>query len=50
VCKADAQLVEFTPSQLSLGGDLTPSVTISPNSMKTNLAHPGPIRFGPTVK
>lgn len=50
VCQADAQLVEFTPSQLSLGGDLTPSVTISPNSMKTNLAHPGPIRFGPTVK
>ena len=46
-CDPETHLMEFTPSQLSLGGDLTPSVTISPNSRKTNLAFPGPIRFGP---
>ena len=49
-CEADTQLVEFTPSQLSMGGNLTPSITISPNSKNTNLASPGPIRFGPMVK
>ncbi len=45
----DTQVVEFTPSQLSTGGNLTPSVTISQNSSKTNLFFPGPLRFGPTV-
>lgn len=49
-CDPKTHLIEFTPSQLSLGGDLTPSVTISPNSRKTNLAFPGPIRFGPVTK
>lgn len=44
------QLIEFTPSQLSIGGNLTPSITISPNRKKTNLSFPGPIRFGPTIK
>ena len=34
-CDPETHLMEFTPSQLSLGGDLTPSVTISPNSRKT---------------
>jgi len=48
-CPADAQLVEFTPSQLSTGGNLTPSVTISQNAKGTNLFTPGPLRFGPTV-
>ncbi len=43
-------LIEFTPSQLSIGGNLTPSITISPNRKKTNLSSPGPIRFGPTIK
>ena len=43
------QLIEFTPSQLSTGGNLTPSITIRPNRKKTNLSFPGPIRFGPTV-
>ena len=42
-------LIEFTPSQLNIGGNLTPSITISPNRKKTNLSFPGPIRFGPTV-
>jgi hypothetical protein len=49
-CDPQTHLIEFTPSQLSVGGDLTPSVTISPNSKKTNLASPGPIRFGPVIK
>lgn len=48
-CPADSQLVEFTPSQLSTGGNLTPSVTISQNAKATNLSLPGPLRFGPTV-
>jgi hypothetical protein len=48
-CQADTQLVEFTTSQLSAGGDLTPSVTIGQNAGKTNLLSPGPLRFGPTV-
>jgi hypothetical protein len=48
-CNPESHLIEFTPSQLSLGGNLTPSVMISPNSMKTNLASPGPIRFGPAL-
>ncbi len=43
-------LIEFTPSQLSTGGNLAPSITISPNRKKTNLAFPGPIRFGPAIK
>jgi hypothetical protein len=49
-CQADSQLVEFTPNQLSIGGNLTPSVTISQNMTKANLYLPGPIRFGPMVK
>ena len=43
-------VVEFTPSQLTTGGSLTPSVTIGQNSTQTNLFISGPIRFGPTVK
>jgi hypothetical protein len=49
-CDPNTHLIEFTPSQLSIGGNLTPAVTISPNSKKTNLVNPGPIRFGPTIK
>ena len=45
-----SHLIEFTPSQLSIGGNLTPSITISPNREKANLSFPGPIRFGPTIK
>jgi len=48
-CQGDAQLVDFTPSQLSAGGNLAPSVTIGQNAQKTNLFFPGPLRFGPTV-
>jgi hypothetical protein len=48
-CQADTQLVEFTPKQLNIGGNLTPSVTIGQNANKSNLFFPGPIRFGPTV-
>lgn len=44
------QLVEFTPAQLSVGGNLTPSVIIGQNTKKTNLFFPGPIRFGPSLK
>jgi hypothetical protein len=43
-------VVEFTPSQLTTGGNLTPSVIIGQNSTETNLFISGPIRFGPTVK
>ena len=43
-------VVEFTPSQLTTGGSLTPSVIIGQNSTETNLFISGPIRFGPTVK
>ncbi|MGA9724336.1 MAG: hypothetical protein WBQ86_17885 [Candidatus Binatus sp.] len=49
ICQGGAQLVEFTPGQLSTGGSLTPSVTISQNAKETNLLVPGPLRFGPTV-
>jgi hypothetical protein len=45
----DTALVEFTPAQLSIGGNLTPSVIIGQNSTQTNLFLPGPIRFGRTV-
>ncbi len=48
-CQADGQLVSFTPTQLSTGGNLVPSVTIGQNSDGTNLLYPGPIRFGPTT-
>lgn len=48
-CNPESHLIEFTPSQLSLGGNLTPSITISPNSKNTNIASPGPIRFGPAL-
>ena len=44
------QLVDFTPSQLSVGGDLTPSVTIGQNAKQTNLFLPGPLRFGPALQ
>jgi hypothetical protein len=43
-------LVEFTPAQLSTGGNLTPSVTIGQNMRKTNLFLPGQIRLGPTIQ
>jgi sugar lactone lactonase YvrE len=49
-CEENSQLVAFTPDQLSVGGNLTPSITISQNKTKTNLSLPGPIRFGPKVK
>lgn len=45
----ETALVEFTPAQLSVGGDLTPSVIIGQNRTETNLFLLGPIRFGPTV-
>jgi hypothetical protein len=48
-CRADVQVVDFTPEQLSAGGSLVPSVSIGQNSTKTNLSFPGPIRFGPTL-
>jgi hypothetical protein len=44
------QLVEFTPAQLSTGGNLTPSVIIGENKKGTNLFTPGPLRFGPAVQ
>jgi hypothetical protein len=44
------QLVEFTPAQLSTGGNLTPSVIIGENKRGTNLFTPGPLRFGPSVQ
>ena len=46
----DTALVEFTPAQLSIGGNLTPSVIIGQNSKQTNLFLPGPLRFGPSVQ
>jgi hypothetical protein len=49
-CQEVAQLVEFTPDQISAGGNLIPSVTINQNITETNLFVPGPIRFGPTIK
>jgi hypothetical protein len=49
-CQEVAELVEFTPDQISAGGNLTPSVTIGQNLTATNLFVPGPIRFGPTIK
>jgi hypothetical protein len=42
-------LVEFNPTQLSAGGNLTPSVIINQNSTETNLFLAGPLRFGPKV-
>jgi hypothetical protein len=44
------QLIEFTPAQLSTGGNLTPSLTIRENKQGTNLFIPGPLRFGPAVQ
>jgi hypothetical protein len=44
------QLIEFTPAQLSTGGNLTPSLTIRENKQETNLFIPGPLRFGPSVQ
>jgi streptogramin lyase len=49
-CDPDTHLIEFTPSQLSTGGNLVPSVTIGQNHKQTNLLMPGPIRFGATLK
>ncbi len=48
--KVGDQLVEFNPTQLTMGGNLDPVVIIGQNSAKTNLFIPGPIRFGPSVK
>lgn len=48
-CKADSQVVQFTPDQLSAGGNLTPALSIGENSEQTNLFLPGPIGFGPKV-
>ncbi|HEY6299034.1 MAG TPA: hypothetical protein VIW95_05260 [Candidatus Binatus sp.] len=48
-CSSDTQLVQFTPSQLSTGGNLTPTVIIGQNASRTNLFVPGPLRFGPNV-
>jgi hypothetical protein len=45
----EQQVVEFTPGQLSAGGNLTPSVVIGRNPRKTNIFFPDPLRFGPTV-
>jgi hypothetical protein len=47
-CEAAQQVVEFTPGQLAIGGNQTPTVTIGQNKKKTNLFVPGPIRFGPS--
>ena len=44
------QLVEFSSTQLTMGGNLDPAVIIGQNSKKTNLFIPGPLRFGPAVK
>lgn len=49
-CPEVAQLVEFTPDQISASGNLTPAVTINQNIPETNFFIPGPIRFGPTIK
>jgi len=49
-CTSATQLVEFTPSQLTTGGNLDPSVTIGQNSRKPSLFLPGPIRFGAAIK
>ena len=49
-CSSDTQLVEFNPTQLTMGGNLDPAVIIGQNNKKTNLFIPGPLRFGPTVK
>jgi len=43
-------VVEFTASQLTNVGNLTPSVIVGQNSSHTNLFISGPIKFGPTVK
>jgi hypothetical protein len=45
-----AQVIEFTPDQLSTGGNLTPSLTIRENKHETNLFIPGPLRFGPSIQ
>ena len=42
-------VISFTASQMSAGGNQTPSVTLSPNAKRTNIFIPGPLRFGPTV-
>jgi hypothetical protein len=49
-CSSDTQLVEFSPTQLTMGGNLDPAVIIGQNNKKTNLFIPGPLRFGPMVK
>jgi hypothetical protein len=49
-CVADALVIEFTPGQLSMGGDLEPSLALGQNAAKTNLIFPGPMRFGPPLK
>jgi len=49
-CETNSQIVEFTPGQLSAGGNQAPSITIGQNSTQTNLFLPGPIRFGPRLR
>jgi hypothetical protein len=49
-CQSSTQIDSFTPSQLSVGGDLTPSIVIEQNTHRTNIFIPGPIRFGPALK
>lgn len=44
------EVAEFTPAQLSTGGNLTPALTIGQNGKQTNLFLPGPLRFGPAVQ
>jgi sugar lactone lactonase YvrE len=49
-CQTKSQVDGFTPSQLSVGGDLTPSIVIEQNTRRTNIFLPGPIRFGPALQ
>jgi hypothetical protein len=46
-CDVKTQVVEFTPSQLSSGGNLDPALVLGQNRKKRNLDVPGPMRFGP---
>ncbi len=48
-CTAQTQVVEFTPSQLNIGGNLTPTVSVQQNPEKTNLFLNGAMRFGPAL-
>jgi len=48
-CTAQTQVVEFTPNQLTSGGNLNPFVSIEQNPAKTNLFLNGPLRLGPIL-